>query len=360
MTGLRNTGNILPNPDAIQEFKVQTNSYNVEYGRFSSGIINVITKSGTNRYKGSVFEYTRDGGPERQGMGLDAGAAAAQAQPVRRHAGRPDREGPDLLLHQLLGAAPDDADVPEQRHRADGAGAAGRLQRSRGRSRPTRRPSQPFACNGVTGVICANRLDPVAMKIINTYIPLANVPGNIWQGYVPSPYDTDEILLKIDHQLNTAHRLSGSYFYTDGRERDAGGQRQPAVGALLVQLAAAQPQRERHVGRQHEQDQPGVVLVQPQLRRPAEPAGDVADRPGLVGHHPGRARAAADHRQRLLHADQRHRRADRPAATSTRSATSSAGPGPSTRSRWAASSPTTRPSRTRCSTTTASSRSTTA
>ena len=31
---------------------------------------------------------------------------------------------------------------------------------------------QPFACNGVTGVICRNRLDPVAMKIINNYIPL--------------------------------------------------------------------------------------------------------------------------------------------------------------------------------------------
>src|SRR5207342_2977389 len=61
MTNLRNTGNILPNPDAIQEFKVQTNSYNAEYGRFASGVINVLTKSGTNRYKGSVFEYVRDG-----------------------------------------------------------------------------------------------------------------------------------------------------------------------------------------------------------------------------------------------------------------------------------------------------------
>ena len=60
MTGLRNTGNILPNPDAVQEFKVQTNNYNAEYGRFSSGVINVITKSGTNQFHGSLFEFVQN------------------------------------------------------------------------------------------------------------------------------------------------------------------------------------------------------------------------------------------------------------------------------------------------------------
>ncbi|MEO5859382.1 MAG: carboxypeptidase-like regulatory domain-containing protein, partial [Pyrinomonadaceae bacterium] len=57
MTNLRNTGNILPSPDAIQEFRVQTNSYNAEYGRFANGIVNVLTKSGTNRFRGSLYEF---------------------------------------------------------------------------------------------------------------------------------------------------------------------------------------------------------------------------------------------------------------------------------------------------------------
>ena len=60
MTNLRNTGNIAPNPEAIQEFKVTTNSYNAEYGRFASGIINLITKSGTNKFHGSLYEYVRN------------------------------------------------------------------------------------------------------------------------------------------------------------------------------------------------------------------------------------------------------------------------------------------------------------
>jgi hypothetical protein len=44
-------------PEAVAEFQVQTNSYSAEFGRNSGGQINVITRSGTNRFRGDVWEY---------------------------------------------------------------------------------------------------------------------------------------------------------------------------------------------------------------------------------------------------------------------------------------------------------------
>jgi hypothetical protein len=60
MTGLRNTGNIQPNPDAVDQFRVETNNYSAEYGHFPNGVISVITKSGSNQWHGSVFEFWRE------------------------------------------------------------------------------------------------------------------------------------------------------------------------------------------------------------------------------------------------------------------------------------------------------------
>src|SRR5688572_30246625 len=44
--GLRGTGNPAPNPEAVQEFRVITNSYGAEYGRYPAGVVDVVTKSG--------------------------------------------------------------------------------------------------------------------------------------------------------------------------------------------------------------------------------------------------------------------------------------------------------------------------
>ena len=49
-----------PNPDSVAEFRILTSNYTAEYGRNGAGVISVVTKSGTNQFHGSAFEFARN------------------------------------------------------------------------------------------------------------------------------------------------------------------------------------------------------------------------------------------------------------------------------------------------------------
>jgi len=55
-----NGASVIPTLDAIEEFRILTNTFDAEYGRFGGGIVNVVTKSGTNQLHASLFEFLRN------------------------------------------------------------------------------------------------------------------------------------------------------------------------------------------------------------------------------------------------------------------------------------------------------------
>ena len=74
--------------DTVKEFQVNTNGFSAEYGRAAGGVINAITKSGTNCFSGSAYEYFRDeslDAAEPESRGYKQASSGRPDQPVWRH-----------------------------------------------------------------------------------------------------------------------------------------------------------------------------------------------------------------------------------------------------------------------------------
>jgi hypothetical protein len=211
MTSLRNTGNILPNPDAIQEFRVQTNNYNAEYGRFASGVVNVLTKSGTNDFHGSLFEFVQNTVFNANDWGNTFDTPPLHRNRFGGAIGGPIIKNKTFFFGSYAGLRQVTSTF------FNGAVVPTALERNGDFSQSAVKPIDPTTGKPfLNNFIPVNRRDNVAMGIINKFIPASNVAGNKWQGFGPSPYNTDEFLAKVDHNFSGSHRLAMSYFETSG------------------------------------------------------------------------------------------------------------------------------------------------
>ena len=68
-----------PPQEAVSEFRVVNNSFGAEYGRALGGIVNIVTKSGTNDFHGSVYEYLQNNATDARSLLQPAATSASPA-----------------------------------------------------------------------------------------------------------------------------------------------------------------------------------------------------------------------------------------------------------------------------------------
>jgi carboxypeptidase family protein len=205
-----NTGFVMrPPPDAIQEFKIQTHSYNAEFGRNAGSVVNVVTRSGTNALHGAAWEFNRDDALQARNVFAPANHAKPQLQ-QNQFGGS---IGGPMIKNRLFGFGYYDG----YRNTHGGTTTVPVLsdaQRVGSFGSTTIRDPQtglPFPDN----TIPADRMSAAAVRLIDQFVPRANAGAN---RYVASPNTTDNrdsFGARVDYQLSRGHSILGRYMRTE-------------------------------------------------------------------------------------------------------------------------------------------------
>ena len=199
-----NTGFILrPPPDAIQEFKILTHSYDAEYGRNTGSVVNVVTKAGTNQWHGGAWEFNRDDRLQARNYFATAKPALKQNQFGGAFGGPIANNR--LFMFSYFEGFKNRQGVTDTRTVLSAAQRTGDFSGGAAIKDPV--AGLPFAGN----VIPAGRISPIAKKILDQYIPLPNSPAN---RSVRSPDVEDtrgQFGTRLDYRLSDKHSLLGRY-----------------------------------------------------------------------------------------------------------------------------------------------------
>ncbi len=202
-----NVNNPFPNPDAVEEFSVQTNSFSAEYGRGSGAIVNVVTKSGTNQLHGSAFEFLRNGDLNARNF------FAANQDQLKRNQFGGSLGGPVIQNKLFFFGTYQGTQI---RNVISGNSATvltapelGGNFSAVGRQIIDPVTKTPFAGN----IIPASRFDPAGAKLLQ-YLPIAGSPDGIVYFDRPDNEHENQYMGRVDYLVGN-HRLYGRYFYTE-------------------------------------------------------------------------------------------------------------------------------------------------
>ncbi|MBV9083119.1 MAG: TonB-dependent receptor [Acidobacteriaceae bacterium] len=226
---------VFPSVDSVQEFKVQTNSYSAEFGRSGSGIINLIYKSGTNQYHGSLFEFLRNSDLDsnnffsnRNGVNLPSfkrnqfgGSVGGPLDIPKLYNGR-DKTFFFFAYEGLRQgtASTTTLTVPTALQRIGDSShtfnAAGQLVTIYDPTTTVTTGSVSTRAPFQGNMIPANRIDPVAANIVK-YYPLPNQPGakntglNNFYSAGTAVLNSDTVDAKVDENISDRNRFFVRY-----------------------------------------------------------------------------------------------------------------------------------------------------
>jgi hypothetical protein len=174
-----------PSQEAVSEFRVVNNGFGAEYGRALGGIVNIVTKSGTNNFHGSAYDYLQN----------NATDARSLLQPAP--------QGDTLQQNQFGGTLGGPIKTDKTFFFMNYEG------QRRGES-----PTYPSTLVGPVGL--SNGTQSTELALINqAKVALGLPPENL---NIETTKNTDNGLIKIDQQINKNNRLSVRYNIFDGRE----------------------------------------------------------------------------------------------------------------------------------------------
>jgi hypothetical protein len=212
-----NAPNPMPNPDALNEFSVQTNSFSAEFGRQSGGIVNAVTKSGTNNVHGSAFWFVRN-----QALNAANFFAPIVNGEKRQDGLKRNQAGGTLGAPVILPKIYDGRDktfffvshqVTLERRSPNEVGivvptAAQRRGDFSALSRQVIDPAtrQPYPGNQIP----MSQLSPVSLGILEKV--LVPTSGNQVFTAAPNNFDDNQFLVRIDHQITGSNRITGRFW----------------------------------------------------------------------------------------------------------------------------------------------------
>ncbi len=218
-------GSSIPNADAIQEFVVQTSTYDASYGRDPGANINVVTKSGTNQLHGTAFEFIRN-------SALNASEYFSKSSLLNQNqfggtVGGPIKKDKVFFFASYQGtrqtngissAASYTPWLPGLTNDRTAAGIATATDPSSGLE----------YCQETAGIGCdGTGVDPVALKILQ-------IPGynGMWGKYffpagsgptsfdIPATFTEDQVLGNLDYVISPKHTLSWREMFSRDPQTD--------------------------------------------------------------------------------------------------------------------------------------------